>query len=558
MVERVLILEAGETATLLLVAERVMGEIQVKHHVAIPRSLGPTNEIVPETIEQLKLEYDPIRIIVITPQSDTVSQRIELTDQRIEDFVARESARFQAVDGSLPIVDHHPIPKQPKESYWLTYCQPDVITNRLDKLGLGLADVDDVTCAAQGFLGLYLQHSENKNTCYVVDVGHGHSSLMCLDSGQPVFATSFTFNFPKNSLPPDRETVDRWLQRLQTSPSSIHGLPNQSLEIHDDCQFILSGDPSLVGPIKQVLEASFPGSILAPADDDQENRATTEFGVAVGVATLSLTRGQKGISLLPPEHRRRRDSQTTWNRLRGWATILSLVCIVLLLVVSIQKLTLFRFKQSLLSDTRAAIRRMEETEKTLQDFSIRYELVRPILRFQQETTELLETMEALHEQARDPAYWLVLLADNATYTTKEITLGTTNSPAPTLLSPATSQLRTKPGFVAEFSFNVDGETRRTKLLKLVENLQATGLYAKVDTLAEDIRRPLADTNVVINNQHVALSIELKRNYFRKRLSLESPPLTSALSESTPAVSNSSFGRRNEQIERTEIEADGRE
>ena len=171
--------------------------------------------------------------------------------------------------------------------------------------------------------------------------------------------------------------------------------------------------------------------------------------------------------------------------------------------------------------------------------------MRPILRFQQETTELIETIAALSKHSSDPSYWLVLLADNDTYMTKAT--GETNAPRNLLLSSQSTQLRERPGFVAEFSFVQEGEEMRKTLTTLVDQLKNTSIFANVDTLPEDVRRPLANTNVVLNNRHIALSLQRHRNYFERRLSLNSDSVAPEPETTESNHSNSTFKSRNGRI-----------
>jgi len=545
MVERVLVIDAGESATLIVVAERILGSIQVRHHVSIPINLGPPEQLVPETIAQLRLEYEPIRVVLIVPQSETVSQRISLKNESIEDFVAKESDRFQEIEGNPPVVDHQSLNERSEKAYWLTYCQPHVIEQRLTHLGLRLEEIDDVTSAAQGFWGFFETVHNKRGTSYVIDVGRRHSSIMGIEEGKPSFATSFSSPLQLKNETLTHEALTHWFQRLREAPAALHGLPQQTLRFEDKHQIILAGDEALLQPIEEGFTKRTGASPQFARPQAEISSAPGEFNIALGVARASLGPSSLHISLLPKEQRNRRDQRLIWSYLRGWSTAIALTTILLLLVGTWQKFTLFQFKDDLLQDTNMAIDKMLNTKQTLIDFADQYERVRPILRFQQETTELIETLAALSEHSQDPSYWLVLLANNDSYTTK--TTGATNETNGLLLSSQSTQLRENPGFVAEFSFFNEGEAMRAKLTALVNRLNDTQIYANVDTLPEDVRRPLANTNVVLNNRHVALSLQRHRNYFERRLTLRENDPTAINKPLVETETHSTFNNRNERI-----------
>jgi hypothetical protein len=545
MVERVLVIDAGESATLIVVAERILGSIQIRQHVSIPIDLGSPEQLVPETIAQLRSEFEPIRVILIVPQSETVSQRISLQYESIDEFVTKESNRFQEIEGNQPVVDHQSLNEKAEEAYWLTYCQPHIIDQRLKHIGLQTEEIDDVTSATQGFWGFYESIRKKSASSFVIDVGRRHTSIMGIEEGTPSFATSFSSTLQLEHEAPSDEALTRWFQRLQEAPAALHGLSQQTLRFEADHQIILAGDEALLQPIEEAFTKRTGVSPQFARPQATINSAPGGFNIALGVARASLGPSSLHISLLPKEQRNRRDQRKIWSCLRGWSTAVATATILLLLVGTWQKFTLFQFKHDLLQDTNTAIDKMLNTEQTLTEFADQYERVRPILRFQQETTELIETLAALGEHSQDPSYWLVLLADNDSYTTK--TTGTTNDNSALLLSKQSTHLRENPGFVAEFTFADEGETMRSKLTALVDRLKDTQIFSNVDTLPEDVRRPLANTNVVLSNQHIALYLQRHRNYFERRLSLKENDSAKPSKSSIETEGQSTFNNRNERI-----------
>ena len=565
--ERVMIIDPGETATLILIAERVLSRVQVREHITIPNHLAPAKDIVPETVEHLRSQYDPIRIYLILPQSETVSQQISLQTQSIEEFIASEAARFQKIEEIELVFDHQALAEAPRTGerggrkdgnslWWLTYCREPSIQQRLQTLGLDFDDIDDVTSVAQGLWSAFENLAHSRGVFWAVDVGRRHTALLQICDGQPQFAASFSsplVSFPSeqpefSAAPsPSANALESWLERLLQSPASLASRQMPPLTRGD--RLLLLGEKGLIEPAAAFLRKKTEATVILPEEEHQsknggepktksrkstnQRRAPSEFAAALGVARAALGLTKLQISLLPQACRQRRDQKFFWNRLRRWTATAAAATIFLLLLATWQNAVLFRTKDKHIQRAESVIAEMQETEKTLSQSAAQYEQVRPILRLQQETAELIETFAALQSVAQDPAYWLVLLADFDSYYSQSSTpIASNKIEAPPELA-AAHPFAGKPGFVAEFSFHNAGETMRAKLLSLVNRLNENKIYRHVDTLAEDIRRPLAQTNVLFpGERHAALSLELRRNYFDRKLHLNTDSPTAPSSRKT--------------------------
>lgn len=557
--ERVMIIDPGETATLILIAERVLRQVQVREHITIPNHLAPAKDIVPETVKHLRSQYDPIRIYLILPQSETVSQQISLQTQSIEEFIAGESARFQKIEDVELVFDHQPLAESsmPEERgqrgnkgglWWLTYCREPSVQRRLQTLGLDFDDVDDVTSAAQGLWSAFESLTHSDGAVWAVDVGRRHTAILQIRDGRPQFAASFSYplvgflseqpEFSADSSP-SVNALESWLERLLQSP--VPSASQQTIPLTSQDRLLLLGEKGLIEPAAALLRKKTEATVILPKEEHQpkrgreskdKNRKSTnqrcvpsEFAAALGVARAALGLTKLRISLLPQAGCQRRDQKFFWNRLRGWTAAAAAATIFLLLLATWQNAVLFRMKDKHIQRAESIIAEMQETEKTLAQSAAQYEQVRSILRLQQKTDALIETFAALQSVAQDPAYWLVLLADFDSYYSQSSTPIASNKMEALPELAAANPFADKPGFVAELSFHNAGETMRAKLLSLVNQLNENKIYRHVDTLAEDIRRPLAQTNVLFpGERHAALSLELRRNYFDRKLHLntESP------------------------------------
>lgn len=571
--ERVMILDPGETATLILIAERVLRRVQVREHITIPNHLAPAKDIVPETVEHLRSQYDPIRIYLMLPQSETVSQPISLQTQSIEEFITEEAARFQKIENVELVFDHQPLAESSMSEergqrgnggglWWLTYCREPSVQQRLQTLGLDFDDVDDVTSTAQGLWSAFENLEPSDGAVWAVDVGRRHTALLQIRDGQPQFAASFSsplvgFSSEQPEFPaapsPSADALESWLERLL--PPSIPRASQQTIPLTRRDRLLLLGEQGLIEPAAAFLRKKTEATVILPEEEHQpksgeeskakdqkstnQRRVPSEFTAALGVAHAALGLAKLQISLLPQARRQRRDQKFFWNRLRSWTTAAAAATIFLLLLATWQNAVLFQMNDKHIQRAESVIAEMQETEKTLAQSAAQYEQVRPILRLQQETDELIETFAALQSIAQDPAYWLVLLADfDSYYSPSSTPIASNKIETPPALA-AANPFADKPGFVAEFSFRHSGETMRSKLLSLVNRLNENKIYRHVDTLAEDIRRPLAQTNVLFpGERHAALSLELRRNYFARQLHLN--PDSSTVSSNRKTAETEKF------------------
>jgi hypothetical protein len=123
----------------------------------------------------------------------------------------------------------------------------------------------------------------------------------------------------------------------------------------------------------------------------------------------------------------------------------------------------------------------------------------------------------------------VLFADQATYFTQPspppapVPSATTNAPAATNIvaapSAATNRIASptatltnlpaaRPGFIAELCIAEDADAARRTFGQVVSELKQNALFEKVDSLAGDLRRNLADPQVLLPARHFVLALEL--------------------------------------------------
>ena len=145
---------------------------------------------------------------------------------------------------------------------------------------------------------------------------------------------------------------------------------------------------------------------------------------------------------------------------------------------------------------------------------------------QQNTIDVLKTLSLLEQPGTNRPYWLVLVADQASYFSHApAVLSTnrvarTNAPAGPALAPpgpamdvtrtayaSTNVAAAKPGLIAELCIPGDAEATRRMLSDVVSGLKQQPFLSKVDLVSEDLRRGLADPKVTISDRFYAIALD---------------------------------------------------
>ena len=135
----------------------------------------------------------------------------------------------------------------------------------------------------------------------------------------------------------------------------------------------------------------------------------------------------------------------------------------------------------------------------------------------------------------------MVLADQQSYFSQPPLLSSTNKPASTNLAPAaigplgaappavaapaavtTNLAPAKPGFIAELCIPEDAEGARRVLKELVNDLNEQRLFAKVDSLSDDLRREVADPKVVLHDRRKVLALDFAQTDFQAAVLLKKP------------------------------------
>ena len=488
IIERVMVIDPRRSLVRILVAERLIRTLHVRERLVVPRELDSSSDIVGELVERLRAEYAPIQIRVLLPQSEMVSQRIALRSGTIGEFVASEAERFEKIEGSAPIIDCQPIGASPSADWWLTWCSESSVEKHLQSLGLGT--VDDVHGPVTALLGLYRGVPDCPPDLCVVDLDSHRTTVLRIEADEPRTASTFT-NPPGLDSGTDPQAVRLWQERFRKA------LPSPGSK---DDFLLLFGRKDMTERV-----ADFPGREVRIPEGTPSS--SPEHDLATQTAVMALASPRDCISLALPECRLQQQRTRRWSRLRGLASLLALLSLIILLGSTWYQTALIQIKTGRLADIGRESDRIHRSEDEFRQSMKHYATVIPLLRHQYRTEGLLQTLEAAGRISRDPLVWTVLLADYRTYFTHE-------APASVEESPEIPPRYPDPGFILELGFSPGEKAMADRLVSLVNQLEEDHpLLLDADTLPDSDQRMLIATNVFLPGRHGTLSLRLEPDPF---------------------------------------------
>jgi hypothetical protein len=215
------------------------------------------------------------------------------------------------------------------------------------------------------------------------------------------------------------------------------------------------------------------------------------------------------------------------QRLEFANAVLLLLCFLVLGFGLWRKVSLIQRKQELLAKVQAGLETVQANSTLTGDLLNSYETLRPVFDRQQNTVDTLESLALLQQARSNGAPWFVLVADQQTYFSHPptLSLAATNKPAgPGLefeVAPryreSTNPTPARPGLIAELCIPDSAEGARQTLGLMVSSLKRSPAFARVDLLSEDLRRSLANTNVLIRDRHFALALDFATTDFQTPL-----------------------------------------
>lgn len=583
---RVLAIDAGSRSLKLVLVERAFSEVRILREQAIDlqeEGLVSATELS-ANLEALLDQWGRPPVAITLPQHLSTSQIIDLPpgpEAEVRKQIEEETKRLSGVSETAIIYDFTQVDttSEAHRRYWVTLCQEGEIREQIKRLGLEHEDICEVTTTANALLAAFAGVEPQPEAAVLVHTGAQSTVVVVCLAGSGVFASSFPVGgdfFTRALAEQLKCTVDvaedlkrtknffRGPDALADFPVVVEGwLAELRRQLQEWIGHRPGGGPSLSafriftsgGGFRQVGLVDYlngrtglkfepwpeakPGTTCVPAEG---------FQVAFGAALQALGLSAQPASLLPPDRR------ALWRRrvVRQRIEIASAgVLIGLFLVLALgtwQQYSLYHRKATLLERVNEAYENAQSNAFLTDTLLAEYGEVRPLLERQQQTTSALKTLGLLEAVRSNRSLWFVLLADQQTYFTQPLPVVPTNAPGATNALAAarraalamtnysaafgTNGLPWRPGFVAELCVPEDAEPARRTFSQVVNDLKQDPLFARVDSLSEDLRRPLADPGVLLADRHFALSLELAEAQW-PRLAVpkrrSSPPATNGIS-----------------------------
>jgi len=570
-IRRVAALDPGSRCLKLLLAESDFGRLRIQKEELIDlkaEGLVSAEEIKAHLLATLDAWGSPPLALVL-PQHLSISQIIDAPvapESEIKKLIEDESVRLSGVSESKIVYDfvRTEAPVKNRQQFWVTLAQEGDIRERILRLGLEQEDLSEVTTTANALIAAYGAVSSGDSRAILVHMGAATTVVVVLLGGQGAFATSFQMggDFLTRALARARSCSEEEAEALKRATNLLSGpeaiaqfaeavdgwveeLKRQLkewLERHaalegekSGFEFVASGGgfqlPGLIAYLKthaglnvQLWPEVGPPGVAQPAKG---------FKVAFGAALQALGCSPQSVSLLPEDYRVAWQKRQGRQRLEFASLLLLGVCVLVFALGTWHNLSLINRKEALLAKVQAGQEAVEANDALTGDLVAEYESLRPFFAAQQATLDTLKTLSLLQQSRSNRSWWYVLIADQQSYFTQPLPVSATNKigrtnpitapPAAWVLPgpwagsfgifPSTSPAR--PGMIAELCVPEESERARRSLGQIVNELQHQRLFSRVDSIPEDLRRPLADPKVVLPDRHFALELDFAETDFQK-------------------------------------------
>jgi Tfp pilus assembly PilM family ATPase len=505
-------------------------------------------------LQSMLVEGPPTPLVLLLPQELSVSQIIDIPADRgdeVRKAIEEETTNLSGLAEGGIVYDYSRLKPFGRylNPYWVTFCRETEVQNQLQRLGEAAEHLREVTTPANALLAAFLACRFDFRSAVLVDCGAASSVVVVVVDGQGIYAA----NVPAGSdrvtevivrqrgcseeqaeglkqstnllagtemLDEVRAVVDRWsmeVERVVAECLEDHaelGLQRETLPL------LLGGGGGMQVGLAEYLRQSRGWRVERWSNRswDQTGAELGQWVAAWGAALQGFGLARQGASLLPRDQKQDRQWRQWWLHLQVAVWALLAVCVCLFLAGITQKIYQIREKSSLLEHTRATLRSAQEIESMARELSLAYEQLRPVVRLQKATLDTLHTLKVLDRARASQDLWYVLFADQASYFSGSTAASpATNAPSVFLsegISTNAAMLPVTNGYVAELCFSKEGETMRTALSELVDQLKQEPLFRRVDTLSSDLRKNLVDPKLMVSNRYFALAIDLVENEFQ--------------------------------------------
>lgn len=563
--QRMLVIDSESRSLKILLAARQPDGVRVLQHRAIelPESGLSETEELNKLVEGLLQEFENVPVAIRLPQQLSISQIINLPrvgPEEIEGLIKEETVKFSGLSEGGIVYDYGKLEPFGANSnpYWVTFGKEEEILGEASRLaGVGERLCEIIT-PANAMIATYQSLPSAAKHALLVELGVTSTVVAIVAQGQPAYAMNFPIgseSFAETNSPPknpdvaetrpgikyvrytpaeapkaanSRPAVDEWRFELEKILRDwLRENPDLNVPV-TSFRVVLGGaivrEEALIPYLRSTSHLHFEDWPALPVAGNELPMGI--YAVAYGAALKSLGVSLPSTSLFPADlrvARKRRSAQALFQRV-NWIV---LGCAALLLLLgTVQKLSLISKKKQLLHRSETVLQEAKVVESLYRQWDEAYERLRPLLNQQKQTLVTLTTLSRLQQGRADKKVWYVLYADQASYFA-----GATAGAAPALptgtnaevVVPIGPNIPGKYGFIAGLALEEEGEAMRQTLSQVVEDLKKDPAFDNVDILPAGQRKNLANTNVMLPDRNFALSIELAENIFQKPLPVL-PPL----------------------------------
>jgi Tfp pilus assembly PilM family ATPase len=577
-VRRVLALDAGSRCIKLLLAESDFGRLRILREELI--DLQAEGLVSPEEIKthlQANLDdWGRPALALVLPQHLSISQAIDLPlapESEVEKLIQDETIKLGGVSESRIVYDfvRTETTAKNRQQFWVTLSQEGEIRERILRLGIEQEDLCEVTTTANALITAYRAASPLSSRAIIVHLGAQTTVVVVLVAGQGVFATSFQMggdfftrslarfqNCPVESAESlKRESnllmgpaaslefaaiVDGWVAELKRQLNEWFERNSQAAPDPASFELVASGggfdQPGLLDYLR--AQAGLELKLWPRGSQLDAALPSKRFEVAFGAALQALGYSAQPVSLLPDDYRVAWQKRLRLQRLELGSLGLAALCLLLMVFGTWHKMSLINRKQALLATIQAGQEAVEGNEALAADLTAEYESFRPLLASLQTTLDTLRTLALLQQTRSNRNFWYVLAADQQSYFSQPPGPTSTNKPArfslfataashpkaaadlSTSIGTSTNLWPAKPGLIAELCIPGDADSARQTRRQLVDELKEQRLFSKVDLLSDDLRRQLADPNVVVPDRDFVLTLDFAETALQQPLAPRKP------------------------------------
>ncbi|MCL4178968.1 MAG: pilus assembly protein PilM [Verrucomicrobia bacterium] len=551
--KRLLAIDPGGNCVKLLLVEEVLNRPQIIRHELIEiQSAGLlSEEEVFRHAQDVIQDLGQYPIALAIPHYRALSQTMDLPNaepQEIRRLIEAETVKLSGLGESNIVYDYVALQPYGRHSnpFWVTLCREAEIQSQVQRCGLAGLDLCEVTTTANGLTTSYLALEPDADQVVLVDFGATGTVLVILYRGQAIYASHFalggdaltdTIVSTQGGSFELAESLKRSedLEPLAPTSPSAGALTNWHAELTRtldewaeeqadlnlnprEFRVVLAGGGSLHTGLIPFLNRL--GTLrFEPWPSPGISRwPGPRFAAAYGAALQHLGKSRQPVSLLPAAVRQFWHGHHSLNLVHSIVFFLLSMLAFFLGLGTWHKHELLKSKETLLTQSQAALSKARQTEEFARQLRRDYQHLLPLIEHQRQTLDTLQTLALLQQTRSNQSYWFVLFADAQSYFAAR-PWGETNPPPPAATPVAAQPV--PPGFITELCLPEQGDAMRRTLSQLVSDLKQSHLFQNVDLLAADRRRSLVDPAVLLP-EHFALSLELPENRFSTPPSVAEP------------------------------------